>query len=72
MTLRQTGSVASGENVPLHALSTRQACSLQFFPDGHDWADGEPVLLSTTGPGQVRTALAACCYWRLAGAGQVL
>ena len=56
MTLRQTGSVDSGQSAHLHAVSTRQACSLEVCPEGHEWANGEPVLLSSTGPDQARPA----------------
>ena len=43
----------------MYAASTRQACSLQFFPDGYDWGDPEPVLLSSSAPGQVPELCAA-------------
>ena len=49
LALRQSGTVESGEAAQVYAASTKQACSLQFFPDGYEWADSEPVLLSSSG-----------------------
>lgn len=44
--LRQSGVVESGARAGVYAADTRRSLSLQFFPEGFEWAEGAPVALS--------------------------
>lgn len=45
LVLRQSGQVDSGEQAHIYGASVQQPVSLQFYPDGYDWAEAEPVPL---------------------------
>ena len=44
--LRQSGALASGERQHIYAADMRREVSLQFYPDGFEWLDSDPVPLS--------------------------
>ncbi len=44
--LRQSGALASGERQHIYAADMRREVSLQFYPDGFEWLDNDPVPLS--------------------------
>ena len=44
--LRQSGALASGERQHVYAADMRREISLQFYPDGFEWLDTKPILLS--------------------------
>lgn len=44
--LRQSGALASGERQHIYAADMRREVSLQFYPDGFEWLDRDPVPLS--------------------------
>ena len=44
--LRQSGEVDSGHLEHIYAVDTRHSVRLQFYPDGYEWSDAEPVLIS--------------------------
>ena len=44
--LRQSGALASGERQHVYAADMRREVSLQFYPDGFEWLDRDPVPLS--------------------------
>ena len=46
LTLRQSGALASGERQHIYAADMRREVSLQFYPDGFEWLDNDPVPLS--------------------------
>ena len=46
LVLRQSGALASGERQHIYAADMRREVSLQFYPDGFEWLDNDPVPLS--------------------------
>ncbi|KAK9908805.1 hypothetical protein WJX75_003140 [Coccomyxa subellipsoidea] len=44
--LRQSGVMASGERRHIYAADMRREVSLQFYPDGFEWVDSDPLPLS--------------------------
>lgn len=44
--LRQSGALASGERQHVYAADMRREVSLQFYPDGFEWLDNDPIPLS--------------------------
>ncbi|KAK9819963.1 hypothetical protein WJX72_004515 [[Myrmecia] bisecta] len=44
--LRQSGVVASGQRAHIYAADTRRTVSLQFYPDGYEWVEPEPLPIS--------------------------
>lgn len=61
MVLRQSGEARSGASVHVYAVDTRHLVSLQFYPEGYEWAENEPVLISKGFAGsKVRLPLWLC------------
>ena len=46
MLMRQSGSIESGERVHIYSADMRRTVSLQFYPDGYDLVEPQPVLVS--------------------------
>ena len=46
MLMRQSGSIESGERVHIYCADMRRTISLQFYPDGYDLVEPQPVLVS--------------------------
>lgn len=46
MVLRQSGDAESGALAHIYAVDTRHVVQLQFYPEGYEWAETEPVLVS--------------------------
>ena len=46
MLMRQSGSIESGERVHIYSADMRRTISLQFYPDGYDLVEPQPVLVS--------------------------
>lgn len=46
MVLRQSGEAGSGDLAHIYAVDTRHVVKLQFYPEGHEWAEPDPVLIS--------------------------
>ena len=46
LVLRQSGEVDGGHLEHIYAVDTRHSVRLQFYPDGYEWSDAEPVLIS--------------------------
>lgn len=44
--MRQSGSIDSGERVHIYSADMRRTISLQFYPDGYDLVEPQPVLVS--------------------------
>lgn len=44
--LRQSGVMSSGERRHIYAADMRREVSLQFYPDGFEWVDSDPLPLS--------------------------
>ena len=44
--MRQGGSIESGERVHVYSADMRRTISLQFYPDGYDLVEPQPVLVS--------------------------
>lgn len=44
--MRQSGSINSGERVHIYSADMRRTISLQFYPDGYDLVEPQPVLVS--------------------------
>lgn len=44
--LRQSGHVASGARIHIYTADMRRQVRLQFYPDGYEWAEEEPLLIS--------------------------
>lgn len=45
LVLRQSGQVESGAQARIYAAGVQNPVSLQFYPDGYDWAEAEPIAL---------------------------
>jgi vacuolar protein sorting-associated protein 13A/C len=43
---RQTVQVASGATVPIHTADMRRAVSFTFYPEGYEWVEPQPTVLS--------------------------
>lgn len=46
LVLRQSGQINSGERVHIHSADMRRTVSLQFYPDGFELVEPQPVLIS--------------------------
>ncbi len=46
LVLRQSGQVDSGKRVHVYGADMRRRVALQFWPDGYEWAEAEPVVLA--------------------------
>ena len=46
MLMRQSGAIESGERVHIYSADMRRTISLQFYPDGYDLVEPQPVLVS--------------------------
>lgn len=46
MVLRQSGEAESGDLAHIYAVDTRHVVQLQFYPEGYEWAETEPILIS--------------------------
>lgn len=46
LVLRQSGTLAAGNRQHVYAADMRREVALQFYPDGFEWLDGDPVPLS--------------------------
>ena len=46
MVLRQSGDAESGDLSHIYAVDTRHVVQLQFYPQGYEWAETEPILIS--------------------------
>ena len=46
LVLRQSGHVKSGEQVQIYSADMRRTVSLQFYPDGYELVEPQPVLIS--------------------------
>ena len=44
--MRQSCDVRQGDSEHVHAADPRHPVHLQFYPDGYEWAEEEPVLVS--------------------------
>ena len=44
--MRQSGSIESGERVHIYSADMRRSISMQFYPDGYDLVEPQPVLVS--------------------------
>ena len=44
--LRQSGTLAAGSRQHVYAADMRREVALQFYPDGFEWLDADPVPLS--------------------------
>lgn len=44
--LRQSGQLASGGHINIYTADMRRQVLLQFYPDGYEWAEDNPVLIS--------------------------
>ena len=44
--MRQSGSIDSGERVHIYSADMRRSISMQFYPDGFDLVEPQPVLVS--------------------------
>lgn len=44
--LRQSGHINSGERVHIYSADMRRTVSLQFYPDGYELVEPQPVLIS--------------------------
>lgn len=75
LVLRQSGEVDSGAQAHIYAAGVQQPVSLQFFPDGYEWPQAEPVALwHGTSSDQVGCQWAcmhlSCLAWPCRHAGQ--
>ena len=52
MVLRQSGESVSGHQEHIYAVNTQCSVRLQFYPQGFEWTEADPVLISQ-GPSQV-------------------
>ena len=46
LVLRQSGHIKSGERVHIYSADMRRTVSLQFYPDGYELVEPQPVLIS--------------------------
>ena len=46
MVMRQSGAIDSGQRVHIYSADMRRSISLQFYPDGYDLVEPQPVLVS--------------------------
>ncbi|DBB13333.1 TPA: hypothetical protein ACH3X3_005068 [Trebouxia sp. C0006] len=46
MMMRQSGAIDSGQRVHIYSADMRRSISLQFYPDGYDLVEPQPVLVS--------------------------
>ncbi len=46
MVLRQSGDADSGDLSHIYAVDTRHVVQLQFYPEGYEWAETEPIVVS--------------------------
>ncbi|KAL0043259.1 hypothetical protein WJX82_006661 [Trebouxia sp. C0006] len=46
MVMRQSGAIDSGQRVHIYSADIRRSISLQFYPDGYDLVEPQPVLVS--------------------------
>ena len=46
LVLRQSGQVESGKRIQVYAADMRRRIALQFWPDGYEWAEAEPITLA--------------------------
>ena len=46
MLMRQSGAIDSGERVHISSADMRRRVSLQFYPDGYDLVEPQPVVVS--------------------------
>lgn len=46
LVLRQSGHIDSGERVHIYSADMRRTVSLQFYPDGYELVEPQPVLIS--------------------------
>ena len=44
--MRQSGAIESGERVHIYSADMRRSISMQFYPDGYDLVEPQPVLVS--------------------------
>lgn len=44
--LRQSGTMCSGDRRHIYSADMRREVCLQFYPDGFEWVDSEPLALS--------------------------
>lgn len=46
MLMRQSGTIDSGERMHIYSADMRRRVSLQFYPDGYDLVEPQPVVVS--------------------------
>ena len=45
MVMRQSGAIDSGQRVHIYSADMRRSISLQFYPDGYNLVEPQPVVV---------------------------